>query len=172
MGQTASQRRAEERYQEARSLYNNSLNEYKNQALKFYNEAYDNTKGLVGEAGYNKALEMANAGARGAASQAMAQAQSGARLSGMNKAQAAQLGAQTGASSYLSALNNQQNIATQALNAEATNEYNKAGGVAGVYGNKLQGSGTLLNADMQNSAAQYAREEGNVGGILNKIFAS
>ena len=108
MGQTASQKRAEERYNATRAQYNSALNDYKTQALKLYNEAYDNTKGLVGEAGYNKALDMANAGARGASSQAMAQAQSGARLSGMNKAQAAQMGAQTGASSYLSALNNQQ----------------------------------------------------------------
>ena len=171
MGRTASQKRAEERYNATRAQYNNSLNEYKAQAMKAYNEAYANTTGLVGEAGYKKALDMANEGARGASSQAMAQAQTGARLSGMNKAQAAQLGAQSGASSYLSALNNQQNVATQALNAAATNEYNKAGGVAGAYGNTLQGSGTLLNADMQNSAAQYAREEGNVGNVLNKVFA-
>ena len=88
--------------------------EYKN-AFSAANESIGNTQNLAnqytGNTGYENTLAQAGKGASTLANQAVGTATSGARASGMSKAQAAQMGVQSGNNAYANAFQNQQNMA-------------------------------------------------------------
>lgn len=88
--------------------------EYTN-AFSAANESIGNTQNLAnqytGNAGYQNSLQQAGEGARTLANQAVGTATSGARASGMSKAQAAQMGVQSGNNAYANAFQNQQGVA-------------------------------------------------------------
>lgn len=88
--------------------------EYKN-AFNAANQSIGQTQELAnqytGNAGYENSLAQAGKGAGLLANQAVGTATSGARASGMSKAQAAQMGLQNANNAYANAFQNQQNMA-------------------------------------------------------------
>lgn len=88
--------------------------EYTN-AFNAANQSIGQTQDLAnqytGNAGYQNTLAQAGEGARTLANQAVGTATSGARASGMSKAQAAQMGMQSGNNAYANAFQNQQGVA-------------------------------------------------------------
>ena len=179
MGESKAQKRANERYYEAQRNYEQAIENYRQTATDAYNQAYENSKKNVGQEGFKRSYDMAkdraDAIAQARTSQAMANAQMGARLAGTSKAKAAQMASQQGAQNYITAhnqeLSNQQQLAQSALNNENTNEYNRASGVSGTEGNVMSGAGSVYSGAAQNAQNAYAREEGNVGGVFHKIIS-
>lgn len=90
-------------------------------ALKKYNSAIDNYNQILsqnaGEGGFNKSLDMAKIGANQYASEIGRQATNAARSSGLNKSQAAALGAKQAAGNYANAMQNQQGQAASQLSS-------------------------------------------------------
>ncbi len=156
----------------------NSVNDKYSSAMKSYNQALKNLGSKIedysGEKGYGKAMELASRGANVYAGDIKRQATNAARASGLNKYQAAALGAMQGAGAYANALQGQQNQATNQLQSqlsnlnalasqranqvgygqtEGQNEYNRAwgniGNTMGVMGSFAKGAGVLSDARMK-----------------------
>lgn len=113
-------------------------------------------KQYTGNAGYQNSLKQAALGAGQLASGMGAAIQNNARNAGMNKAQAAAMGANSMNNAYANNFQNQQNqAATQGQNAySATNQ---------IAGNNLQGA-NLESNEQQN---RYQRAWGNLGNGLS-----
>lgn len=113
-------------------------------------------KQYTGNAGYQNSLKQAALGAGQLASGMGAAIQNNARNAGMNKAQAAAMGANSMNNAYANNFQNQQNqAATQGQNAySATNQ---------IAGNNLQGANTEAG-EQQN---RYQRAWGNLGNGLS-----
>ena len=102
-----------------------SSKEYKN-AFNAANESIGQTQDLAnqytGNAGYQNSLNQAAMGAGKLANAAIGQGTSGARASGMSKAQAAQMGVQNANNAYANAFQNQQsnamNMGQNAISAQ------------------------------------------------------
>lgn len=126
---------------------------YSESALKRYNEAIDRYTDEVrknaGEGGFAKSLEMGKQGAMAVSGEAQRQATNAARASGLNKYQAAALGA------------------NQAANAYNQNFLQQQGQASNQLGQLLSGFGQSLGARGQ-SAGQAA----NINAIQNQAQAN
>lgn len=132
-----------------------SSEEYKN-AFNQGNDSIGDTQRLAdqytGNAGYQNSLEQAGQGAGKIANAAIGQATSGARNAGMSKAQAAQMGVQTGNQSYANAFQGQQGVAQgMGQNAIAAQQ-----GITSAY----QGQAGQAASERQ---AQYGRATDTMG---------
>lgn len=121
----------------------------------------DLAKQYTGNEGYKNSLKQAALGAGQLASGMGAAIQNNARNAGLNKAQAAAMGANSMNSAYANQFNNQQNqAATQGQSAlNATNQ---------VAGNNLQGA----NMESQEKQNRFNRAWGNVGNGLSMAGAA
>ena len=136
-----------------------SESEY-DKAKRKYEEAIQQ---YTGEAGYKAALNTAIGATKNlsniAAQGAIAQAQTGARQSGMSKAQAAMLGSQQGSTAYQNAFNN--NISNQ-QNQAFTSNLNKVSAL----GSKVGQDFNKLTADRQNDYNNVSLGLGAAGTVL------
>lgn len=96
------------------SLYRNAALVYADQANKDRNALNSASNEYTGNAGYQNSINQGKIGAQEAAKGAQAQSSTAARNSGMTKSQAAAMGSQQNAASYLNSLSDQQNKAYQA----------------------------------------------------------
>ena len=96
------------------SLYRNAALVYADQANKDRNSLNSASNKYTGNAGYKNSINQGKIGAQEAAKGAQAQSSTAARNSGMTKSQAAAMGSQQNASSYLNSFSDQQNRAYQA----------------------------------------------------------
>lgn len=96
------------------SLYKNAALVYADQANKDRNSLNSASNKYTGNAGYKNSINQGKIGAQEAAKGAQAQSSTAARNSGMTKSQAAAMGSQQNASSYLNSFSDQQNRAYQA----------------------------------------------------------
>lgn len=132
--------------------YTSAMNNYNRLNSQLENQVNQYT----GNAGYQNSLKQAALGAGNLASGMGAAIQNNARNAGMNKAQAAAMGANTMNSAYANQFNNQQ---TQASNAGQ----NAIAGTNQIAGNNLQGANMESN-EQQN---RYSRAWNNVGNALS-----
>ena len=136
-----------------------SESEY-DKAKRKYEEAIQQ---YTGEAGYKTALNTAIGATKNlsniASQGAIAQAQTGARQSGMSKAQAAMLGSQQGSTAYQNAFNN--NISNQ-QNQAFTSNLNKVSAL----GSKVGQDFNKLTADRQNDYNNVSLGFGAAGTVL------
>lgn len=95
------------------SLYKNAALVYADQANKDRNSLNSASNKYTGNAGYQNSINQGKIGAQEAAKGAQAQSSTAARNSGMTKSQAAAMGSQQNASSYLNSFSDQQNRAYQ-----------------------------------------------------------
>ena len=96
------------------SLYRNAALVYADQANKDRNSLNSASDKYTGNAGYQNSINQGKIGAQEAAKGAQAQSSTAARNSGMTRSQAAAMGSQQNAASYLNSLSDQQNKAYQA----------------------------------------------------------
>lgn len=96
------------------SLYKNAALVYADQANKDRNSLNSASNKYTGNSGYQNSINQGKIGAQEAAKGAQAQSSTAARNSGMTKSQAAAMGSQQNASSYLNSFSDQQNRAYQA----------------------------------------------------------
>lgn len=96
------------------SLYRNAALVYADQANKDRNSLNSASDKYTGNAGFQNSINQGKIGAQEAAKGAQAQSSTAARNSGMTKSQAAAMGSQQNASSYLNSFSDQQNKAYQA----------------------------------------------------------
>lgn len=96
------------------SLYKNAALVYADQANKDRNSLNSASNKYTGNAGYQNSINQGKIGAQEAAKGAQAQSSTAARNSGMTKSQAAAMGSQQNATSYLNSFSDQQNRAYQA----------------------------------------------------------
>lgn len=128
--------------------YTSAMNNYN----RLNSQMEQQAKQYTGNAGYQNSLKQAALGAGNLTSGMGAAIQNNARNAGMNKAQAAAMGANSMNSAYANQFNNQQNqAATQGQNA-----INATGNIAN---NNLQGANMESN-EQQN---RYGRAWGNLG---------
>lgn len=158
-------------YEKAQKKYAKSIEEYTNVASKEYNNAYNNSKKYFGDEGYKRALELGKEGAMSASNSAISSGTNSARASGMNKAQASAMGNQSAINAYGNGLNNQQQMAYSSGQDASTNEYNKANGISGVYGNKSNMYSNNLASTQSEANNEYNRFWGNVGAV-GSLFTS
>ena len=151
------------------------------------NKYMDAVNTETGEAGYNKAVragmansviqnELANseakkyAGEQASANAAGAQAQAttAARAAGMNKAQAAMMGAQQNANAYQNAYGNAYNtnlgLANSNISGQQASRQQASGQLVNGYGNNL-------SAQQQEGQNEYNRTWGNVAGWTGGLFS-
>lgn len=152
-------------YEKAQKKYSKSIDEYVNVSSKAYNNAYDNSKKYFGDEGYKRALELGKEGAMSTSNASISSGTNSARASGMNKAQASAMGNQSAINAYGQGLNNQQQIAYSSGQDASTNEYNKANGISGVYGNKSNLYGNNLSSAQAEANNEYNRLWGTIGGV-------
>ena len=91
------------------SLYRNAALVYADQANKDRNSLNSASDKYTGNAGYQNSINQGKIGAQEAAKGAQAQSSTAARNSGMTRSQAAAMGSQQNAASYLNSLSDQQN---------------------------------------------------------------
>ena len=96
------------------SLYKNAALVYADQANKDRNSLNSASNKYTGNEGYQNSINQGKIGAQEAAKGAQAQSSTAARNSGMTKSQAAAMGSQQNATSYLNSFSDQQNRAYQA----------------------------------------------------------
>lgn len=96
------------------SLFKNAAVVYADQANKDRNSLNSASDKYTGNTGYQNSLNQGKIGAQEAAKGAQAQSSTAARNSGMTKSQAAAMGSQQNAASYLNSFSDQQNKAYQA----------------------------------------------------------
>ena len=96
------------------SFFKNASLVYADQANKDRNSLNKASNKYTGNAGYQNSINQGKIGAQEAAKGAQAQSSTAARNSGMTKAQAAAMGSQQNANSYLNSFSDQQNKAYQA----------------------------------------------------------
>ena len=134
-----------------------SSQEYKN-AFNQANESIGKQQTLAnqytGNEGYANSLEQAGIGAGKLANQAVGSAISGARASGMSKAQSAQMGLQSANQNYANAFQGQQGLAQQ----QGLNALNAQQGITGAY----QGQAGQASSEKQ---AQYGRASDTMGRV-------
>lgn len=96
------------------SLYRNAALVYADQANKDRNSLNSASDRYTGNTGFQNSINQGKIGAQEAAKGAQAQSSTAARNSGMTKSQAAAMGSQQNAASYLNSFSDQQNKAYQA----------------------------------------------------------
>ena len=129
-----------------------AIQRYQDLSRQYETLAKENT----GEAGYKKSLEMAKEGALTQARQAGNEVLSNARTSGMSKAQAAAMGANSVSNAYGNSFTTQQNIAQGQNDNQLNAAQNVANNQLGVY-----------NALQTNEQANKKRGWGLAGDILS-----
>lgn len=144
-----------------------------NQVSNNYNT---NTQGYVGNQGYQNALSQASKGAAQSANAAGAAAAGAARSAGMNKAQAAALGANQVINAYNqnllnqqaqvqnnynNAINTQGNIYNQLANASGNRYGQTTGAIANAYGTNANTLNSTAN-NMTNALGQ------NISNLMNQ----
>ena len=138
-----------------------SSEEYKN-AFSDANKSIGMQQALAGQytgnEGYANSLEQAGKGAGTIANQAVGLATSGARNAGMSKAQAAQMGLQSGNQAYANAFQNQQGVAQQ----QGLNRLNAQGNITGAY----QGQAGTAQGERQ---SQYNRAADTMGRVSQAV---
>lgn len=137
--------KSESEYDKAKRKYEEAINAY------------------TGENGYKASLQMAMGATKNlsnvASQGAIAQAQTGARQSGMSKAQAAMLGSQQGSTAYQNAFNS--NIANQ-----QTQAYNNNLNKVSALGSKVGQDFNKMTADRQNDYNNVSLGLGAAGTVL------
>lgn len=152
-------------YEEAYTNYTNSINNYNEGSKALYDEAYNKSNQYVGDAGYNRALELGKKGAISASQGAISQGIDSARASGMNKAQASAMGNQSAINTYGNQLNSQQQNAYASGRDATINEYNKANGKSGVLSNTSNLLGQASSSRQAEANNKYNRTWGTIGGV-------
>lgn len=145
---------------------------YSTSALDRYNKAIsDYEKQLqknTGEAGYQKSLEMAKQGAMTTSGETQRQATNAARASGLNKYQAAALGANQAANSYnQSFLNQQGNAANQLSNL--LSGYGQSLGAKGQSAGMTSGINQLQNQSLANNQQNIISTLGTAAAIASLL---
>lgn len=164
-----------DKYAAAQQQYNNAVAQntgvtgYQNAVKVSKDTALENNR-LSNEQAKKYAGQQAQAQAAGAQSQAT----TAARAAGMNKAQAAMMGAQQNAAAYQNAYGNAYAQQYQGANSNLNNQQQMA-----INSNTaaVQGAGTNLSAQQQEGQNEYDRTWGNwgnalgIGGSLIKPFS-
>lgn len=119
---------AAQRYEEAINRYNQEVEKY------------------GGEAGYQRSINMALQGSQATAGEVQRQATNAARASGLNKYQAAALGANQAANATMQNFNTQQGQAQNSIN-------NVLQGYSNIAGNRGNAAGVALNQQSQANQA-------------------
>lgn len=143
-------------------------------ALKQYQDALNNYQNAIirnsGENGFNKTLDLSKIGANQYASEIGRQATNAARASGLNKSQAAALGAKQAAGNYANVMQNQQGLAAGQLQSLL----NGLGNYTGAQGSKVaMGSqyDQMQNAFNQSNIQGTIQDIGRIASIAAPLMA-
>ena len=143
-----------------------SSEEYKN-AFNAANQSIGQTQNLAnqytGNEGYANTLEQAGKGAGTIANQAVGSATSGARNAGMSKAQAAQMGLQSGNQAYANAFQNQQGVAQGMGQNAISAQQGITSAQQGQAGQAASEKQAVFNRATENSPE---RQLANVAGVI------